>query len=176
MERAAIDGWLAELEAVLRSAQGSEHRAERPGSWSVAEIAEHVAATNLHLLRLASTCAAKSRSKAARGEAADPRPRVAAHEIERIASGDFRWDAPAHMLPRGAALQDSLGLLVDQRAEVLRLHDELCAPPETAGRLHSVAMSVLGPEARIALPELLVFLALHARRHAHQARRALGAG
>jgi hypothetical protein len=57
----------------------------------------------------------------------------------------------------------------------LALWDELCADDARVGRMHDVGMVVLGPGARIALPELLVFVALHAERHARQAERALRA-
>ena len=173
MSRASIVAGFAALESALLAATDRPHARERAGSWSVQEIAEHVALTDLYLLRLARTCADKCRSRAARGTAAARAPVVDAAGLERAADGAFRWDAPQHMLPSGATeLRSSLEAIRAQRDEALALWDELCAGDAPAGRLHDVSMSVLGPEARIALPELLVFLALHAGRHARQAERA----
>lgn len=177
MSHAQILARFGELDAALREARGRPEAREHAQAWCVQEIGEHVALTNLYLLRLAHTCAAKCRARAAQARTA-PRPAtVAAADLERSSTAEFRWDAPAHMRPAGAVpLAESIATLEAQRDETLRLWDELCAGAEPAGRLHDVAMSVLGPEARIALPELLLFLALHAQRHAHQVRRALRAG
>lgn len=173
MSRGAIVAGFAALEAALEGARGREEARERPDGWCAREIAEHVALTDLYLLRLARTCADKCRSRAARGAATPRQATVEATELARCASALFRWEAPDHMRPTGAAtLAASLATIAAQRDEALLLWDELCAGEAPAGRLHDVAMGVLGPGARIALPELLVFLALHAGRHARQVERA----
>lgn len=176
MSRGAIVAGFAVLERGLSSARGRDEARERPDGWCVREIAEHVALANLYLLRLARTCADKCRSRMARGADAPRAATVAAAELERCASALFRWDAPQHMHPTGAVpLAASLETISAQRDEALALWDELCEGDAPPGRLHDVAMGVLGPGARIALPELLVFLALHAERHARQVQRALRA-
>ncbi|MEY2805953.1 MAG: hypothetical protein RIR65_370 [Planctomycetota bacterium] len=176
MSRARIAAGFGALEAVLARAEGREALRESAGGWSVQEIAEHVATANIHLLRLARTCAGKCRARAARGLDAARPPTASMEDLLAHASSGVRWEAPGHMRPAGSvALGASSATIAAQRDEALALWDELCADDARVGRMHDVGMVVLGPGARIALPELLVFVALHAERHARQAERALRA-
>jgi hypothetical protein len=143
-------------------------RAPSVSPWSALDVGEHVTLANHYLLMLTEKCARKSARKLARGNLSD-REGGRLDRLESLASREFRWDAPEHMLPTGQASLDTVRAnLVEQRDQALSLLDLL---PAGEGSHHSIRMLVIGPDARLDLYELLAFIALHARRHAAQVRR-----
>ena len=169
--RARLDRAFGELDAALVADAVLAARRPEPGAWSLAEIAEHVVLTDHHLLLLAGKLARKARDRAQRGEPIPSRPaaRGVFHALEQLASAEFRWSAPEHMLPRGA-----LGLAAARRA--LREDRERCrvlleSVPTGAGVLASARFSPL--DARFDAYQFLALVAVHAERHARQARRVL---
>jgi hypothetical protein len=140
--------------------------------WSPLDVGEHVTLANRYLLKLAEKCANKSAAKLERGESAS----ASASELDRmeqISSRDFRWEAPDHMRPTGKVTLESVrATLAQQLQQALRVLDAL---PANADRMHTIRMTILGPETRLDAREFLKFIALHMERHAAQARRILAA-
>ncbi len=152
----AIDERLGESELRPR-------RTHTPGAWTGLEVAEHVVLTNHYLLLLAGKIAARGIARARRG---NPAPEVASEweSLEAIASRDFAWTSPEHMVPSGAATARELrARLSEQRRRSLSL---LLRTRRGEGALHSVSMSVVS--VRLDLYQLLAFVALHMERHAAQ--------
>jgi hypothetical protein len=139
------------------------------GAWSALEIAEHVVLANHYLLLLAGKIAERGIARARRGERI---PEVASDwgSLDAIASREFAWTSPEHMVPSGGATARELrALLSEQRRRCASI---LHRTRRGEGALHDVAMSVVG--SRLDLYQLLAFVALHLERHAAQMHRALG--
>ncbi len=168
--RRRVESAFAELDSALFSAGPLvTERAPAISPWSPLDVAEHVTLTNHFLLKLAEKCARKSARKLSRGDDAPVKHRIGVDELENIASREFRWDAPEHMLPSGSVTLESVrATLAEQRQQSLSLLDLL---PAGEGTLHTIRMTVLGPDARLDVYEFLVFIALHAERHAAQVQR-----
>jgi len=172
--RRRMESAFANLDSALFSAGGRvNERASAISPWSPLDVAEHVTLTNHFLLKLAEKGARKSARKLIRGDAAPMKGRIGVDQLESVASHDFRWEAPEHMLPRGAVTLEAVrATLATQCRQSLSLIDML---PAGEGTLHTIRMTVLGPDARLDVYELLVFIALHAERHTAQVRRILSA-
>jgi hypothetical protein len=171
--RRRVESAFSNLDSALFSAsERVNERASAISPWSPLDVAEHVTLTSHYLLMLAEKCARKSARKLIRGEAAPTKGRIGVDQLESIASHDFRWEAPEHMLPRGSVtLEEVRATLAGQCRQALSLIDMLSAGE---GTLHTIRMTVLGPDARLDVYEFLLFIALHADRHAAQVRRILG--
>jgi hypothetical protein len=139
-----------------------------PGAWTILEIAEHVTLTNHFLLLLVEKIAQRARRRSGAGEL-DPPPPSRFDALERLALPDFRWESPEHMRPSGSLDANSVcERLASQRDRVLTLLREF---PCGEGALHRIRMSVVGPDERLDLYQFVGVIALHAERHAEQARR-----
>jgi hypothetical protein len=171
--RRRVETAFRQLDSALISAGArSQERALSVSPWSVLDVAEHVTLANHFLLVLAEKCARKSAKKLARGGVSEIDESVL-ERLDTIASRSFRWDAPEHMLPTGRVTLDTVrSALARQREQALSLLDML---PTGEGSLHTIRMTILGPDARLDVYEFLAFIALHAERHAAQARRIHGA-
>jgi hypothetical protein len=170
---ARVDAAFAAFDATL--ADAGERRARRAPSispWSPLEVAEHVALTNRFLWILVDKIAVKARSKLARGEV-PPSTAPNVNDLELVARHDFRWEAPAHMRPTGEVPFEVVrATLAAQRASASAHCAEM---PAGEGSLHTIKMSVVGPEARLDLYQFLAFAALHVERHTLQVQRILAA-
>ena len=144
-----------------------ERPRERPPSWSVGEVLEHLVLTHRHLLILCDKLAAKSANRRAEGRRPPDEPPSHA-ELERLASAGVDWPAPEHMLPAGRATRSEVraGLERD-RARCLAL---LRSHPEGEGALHTISFSPAGQ--RLDLYGFLAVIELHLRRHLAQLERA----
>jgi hypothetical protein len=169
--RRRLEFAFTQLDSALFSAGArATERAPEVSPWSPLDVAEHVTLTNHFLLKLAEKCARKSANKLARG-GTSARIETQSPALEGIALRSFRWEAPEHMLPTGQPGFDTVRLTLRmQREQALGLLERLAVG---GGSLHTIRMTVLGPEARLDSIELLAFIALHAERHASQARRIL---
>lgn len=136
----------------------------RPDAWSPLEVAEHVALADRYLLLLAQKVARRALARAARGERPPALP-SRLDQIERIAARDFRWPAPAHMLPEGRA--GAAGLREQLARDLAACEALLDAAPRGEGALYALTMSVVG--GKLDLYQFLAVIALHAERHARQA-------
>jgi hypothetical protein len=166
--RRRIETAFAQLDcALIAAGPRVAERAPSVSPWSPLDVGEHVTLANRYLLMLAEKCARKSVAKLARGEArcaTDPD----LEQLDHIARREFRWDAPEHMLPTGAAGPDEVRtVLSKQRAEALALLDSVSP---AAAKLRTIRMTILSPDSRLDLHEFLTFIALHAERHAAQAQ------
>ncbi len=137
------------------------------GGWTASEILEHVTLTSHYLLLIIRPHCAK----AARRAAKQPAP-VGESDLARLAPvghpDAFPWIRPEHMEPTGTADPAAVrATMASQFAECVALLDGL---PPGAGALVTVRMSVqaLG---RMDMYQWLVFLALHAQRHAVEIER-----
>jgi hypothetical protein len=134
-----------------------------PGSWSPIEVAEHVALANHHLILLVEKIAARAQARARRGE----RPPLEPSRfdlLERLASREFAWQSPPHMVPSGVATaREIAACLRGQRRRCLAL---LAGVRDGEGALHTISMSVVG--GRLDLYQYLALVALHMERHARQ--------
>lgn len=168
--RRRLEVAFAQLDSALISAGARvAQRAPAISPWSPLDVAEHVMLTNHFLLKLAEKCARKSARKLMRGDAAPTKGRIGVDRLESIASREFRWDAPEHMLPRGSVTLEAVrATLAAQLRQSLSLLDLVAAGE---GSLHTIRMTVLGPDARLDVYEFLMFIALHAERHTAQVRR-----
>ena len=164
-----IETAFAQLDSALIAAEPRiAERALSVSPWSPLDVGEHVTLANRFLLMLAEKCARKSAAKLARGETADSGG-AELEQLDRIATREFRWDAPEHTLPTGAIGLDAVRTtLSEQREEALALLDSVS--PAAAG-LHTIRMTILNPDARLDLNGFLAFIALHTERHAAQVRR-----
>jgi hypothetical protein len=73
------------------------------------------------------------------------------------------------MLPTGrVTLEEVRATLSEQRRRALAVLD---MRPDAAVHLHTIRMTVLGPDARLDAHEFLTFIALHVERHAAQVHR-----
>lgn len=135
------------------------------GSWSVADILEHISLTNFYLLILIR----KSRTRAlqfSRIVNYQEMLRDYAFEWERMQKiGDtnaFSWSRPAHMEPSGNAdLTEVKATLKLQLQECMRYLDEL---KNGEGVAYKMMMSVNGL-GKIDVYHYVYFLVQHARRH-----------
>jgi hypothetical protein len=164
-----VEDAFQELDSALDAASPRiPDRAPSVSPWSALDVGEHVTLANHFLLMLAEKCARKSARKLARGSNPD-REGAGLDRLESLASREFRWDAPEHMLPTGRTSLDAVrAKLSEQRDQALSLLDML---PAGEGRHHSIRMLIVGPDARLDLYEFLAFIALHVERHAAQVRR-----
>ena len=147
-----------------------ERPGERPPSWSVGEVLEHLVLTHHHLLILCDKLAHKSANRLAEGAAPEPGP-PSFEALERLAAASVDWPAPEHMLPTGRATRGEVraGLERD-RARCLAL---LRAHPAGEGSLHTIRFSPA--DARLDLYGFLGVIELHLRRHLAQLERARAA-
>ena len=144
------------------------HRAHAH-SWSNLEIAEHVVLVNRYLLILADKIARKARRRSSNGDAPSGAPsRLDA--LEKLASSEFEWPAPAHMRPTGTATIVEISERL--REQLAHCVDLLAAMPNGEGSLHRIRMSVVvGGDDRLDLYQFLAVVALHMERHARAMRR-----
>ena len=157
------------IESLLARPAWDLERRPAAGGWSAAEVAEHVALTNHHLLLLVEKIADRARTRAERGEL--PTEAVSpTGDLARIAERGFRWESPEHMVPRGSATPRELARTL--RGQRRRCLAPLLAMREGEGALHAISMSVVG--AKLDLYQFLTVIALHLERHAAQMERALG--
>lgn len=163
--RARLRAAFAALDRALEDDEAALRRRPRDGAWSPLEVAEHVALVDHFLLLLAAKIADRGRARAARGLAPPEEPSSLA-ALERIASRDFRWPAPEHMLPRGGTTAAELRARI--AGDLARCEALLDSAPRGEGALHAITMSVVGE--RLDLYQFLAVIALHAERHARQAQ------
>ena len=168
-----VDSAFESFDATLAGAgERRALRAERVSPWSPLEVAEHVALTNRFLWILVDKIAVKARSKLARG-LVPPSSAPIVSDLELVARRDFRWEAPPHMRPTGEVSFDVVrATLASQRAIARAYFAEM---PAGEGSLHTIKMSVVGPESRLDLYQFLAFAALHLERHTLQVQRILAA-
>jgi hypothetical protein len=163
----SVERSLGEIRDRLRAAPERLEFCSKAGAWSNLQIAEHVVLVNRYLLILAEKIADKSRRRLRRGETPSPSPSRIDH-IAKLASGDFEWPAPRHMVPSGnasiAAIDAGLREQIDRCAALL---EEM---PGGEGSLHRIRMSAVGEDDRLDLYQFLAVIALHAERHARAMR------
>ncbi len=141
-----------------------------PTSWTIREIAEHVTRTNQFLLLLVEKIGDKVRRRLARaGEPVEAPALPRFDRLDLLADRRFRWDSPDHMRPTGSVDDRTIrASLAEQRGRAARALREF---PRGEGTLHTIRMSVVGPDARLDLYEFVYVIALHAERHAAQIER-----
>jgi DinB superfamily len=159
---------LDQVRARLRTSPGGLAHRTRSTAWSNLEIGEHVVLVNRYLLILADKIAEKSRRRRARGELPPAAPSRIDH-LEKLASSEFEWAAPAHMVPRGNASVSEIDAGLREQFE--RCAALLAEMPDGEGSLHRIRMSAVGEDARLDLYQFLAVVALHAERHARAMRR-----
>lgn len=156
----AADAWFDAPEHVLGSRP-------RPGSWTAAEILEHITLTNHFLLILIRKGALKSLQLLEKLDMEEATRQYVFHreKLEEVGTlGSFIWTRPEHMEPTGASGAAVRTRMKEQLAECLDWLDQLS---QGAGILYKTTMTVndLG---KIDVYEYLYFLAMHIRRHLMQ--------
>lgn len=148
-------------------------RAPVGGGWTAREVLEHIVRTDHFLLRLADKLCETSIKRAARGLPWPAHPPRFEH-LARLASREFPWAVPAHMLPT----ERSLGLELARRlgADLERALALLDRAPDGVGTLHRIRMSMVGDDDRLDLYQYLEIVRLHAQRHLAQIERGRVAG
>ncbi|MFK8164205.1 MAG: DinB family protein [Lewinella sp.] len=143
------------------------------GSWTAAEILEHIGLTSHYLLLIIDKSALKARRKVS-GTNLDQTVAAADLNPERLRNisqhRSFTWNRPEHMEPNGLAdLQVVQNQLMDQLRRCLNHLQDL---EDGAGLLHTTTMTVenLG---RLNVYEYIDFLARHVERHLTQLRKTL---
>lgn len=141
------------------------------GSWTIAQILEHIALTNFFLLKLID----KGADKALRNiNNLNLEEELANYQFENEAlreigvSQSFLWIRPEHMEPKGEkTLQEVRLELIEQKMRCLQHLDKL---PNGEGVLYRTTMTVnsLG---KIDVYQYIYFLAMHAQRHIQQIQR-----
>ncbi|MBL7808577.1 MAG: DinB family protein [Saprospiraceae bacterium] len=156
----AADVWFDAPEHVLGSRP-------RPGSWTAAEILEHITLTNHFLLILIRKGALKSLQLLENQNLEEVATHYVFHQekLEEVGTlGSFIWTRPEHMEPTGAPGAAVRARMKEQLTECLDWLDQLS---QGAGILYKTTMTVndLG---KIDVYEYLYFLAMHIRRHLMQ--------
>lgn len=143
------------------------HAHPAPGSWSVAEIVEHLAVSEPRVAGLLEKLVGKAeaegswRDTSGDGEARFPSPVSIAEHVER--SRAEKYDAPEAIRPTGnVSVKDSLARLREARASVERLRPRLERVDGTALRFPHPAFGPLD------LYQWLAFIGMHEERHLRQ--------
>ena len=161
---AAIDEWFDKPEPVINFARAD-------GTWSIAQILEHVYLTNHFLLLTLNKHADKAAQRFAKGDQAKAAEEAVEAESDLDfllligVRGSFHWKNPDHMEPTGdVSLAEIRSRLKQQLAQCLDLNVKIS---EGVGALAKVTMTVndLG---KIDLYQWLYFISQHARRHLQQ--------
>lgn len=149
---------LSDEQAALRAA---------PGSWSIAEIVEHLAVSEPRVRMLLEKLVGKAesdghaRGASGGGGARFPAPVSIAEQVER--SRVEKYDAPEAIRPTGgASVKDSLARLREARAAVEQLRPRL---ERVDGRAVRFPHPAFGP---LDLYQWLAFLGMHEERHLRQ--------
>lgn len=164
-----LDQALAEVRARLHVSEDRLAFRSGAGTWSNLEIGEHVVLVNHYLLILADKIARKSLARCEHEDrpCASP-PRL--DPLEKLASRDFKWSSPEHMIPTGTRTASEIEARLGAQLE--RCLGLIASVPDGEGSLHRIRMSVVGGEDdRLDLYQFLFVIALHAQRHAQAMRR-----
>lgn len=134
------------------------------GEWTIQQILEHVSLANHYLLKLIRKGSVKAVRKR---KHMDLEKELMGYDFNNpnmdvIADSKFfKWESPAHMIPRGASAEEILDRFSLQRKS---LADLLANLENGEGILHKTTMSVyqLG---KLDVYQYMHFLLLHAKRH-----------